>query len=102
MGLIPIIASVLGWPAVIASIILVLTGIVRWRSRIVLAGVFLGCPFLLYLFGSPRFGWLALIVAVLYVGSWLAADRSRTGFALALATPFICLAGFMAVLVLSQ
>ena len=96
MRFIPIIAIVLGWPAVIASIILVLAGIVRRRSRIVLVGVFLGCPFLLYLFGTPRFGWLALIVEMLYFGSWWAVDHSRRVFALAMATPFICLVGFVA------
>jgi hypothetical protein len=98
----PIIAIILGWPAVISSIILVLAGIVRGRSRIALVGVFLGCPFLLYLSGSPRLGWLALIVGVFYFGSWWAVNQSRRGFALAMATPFICLAGFVASLVLSQ
>ena len=98
----PLIAIVFGWPAIIASIILVLAGIVGARSRLVLAGVFLGCPFLLYLSGSPRFGWLAPVVGGLYLGSWWAMSRSRRGVALAMATPFICLAGFLANLVLSQ
>jgi hypothetical protein len=98
----PLIAIAFGWPAVIASIILVLAGIVAARSRFVLAGVLLACPFLLYLSGTPRFGWLAPIVAAFYLGSWWAVRGSRRGVALAMATPFISLAGFLASLVLSQ
>ena len=98
----PLVAVVFGWPAVIASITLVLMGVIRGRSRVALAGAFLGCPFLLYLFASPRVGWLSLIVSVLYLGSSQAVAQSRRGLALAMATPFVVLAGFVAWLVLNQ
>jgi hypothetical protein len=97
-----IVAIVLGWPAVVASIILALAGIVRGRARAVLIGAMLGCPFLLYLAASPRIGWLAIVVGVLYLGSSWAVARSRRGLALAMAMPFIGLAGFVARLVLNR
>jgi hypothetical protein len=64
--------------------------------------VILGCPFLLYLTASPRFGWLAIIVGMLYFGASWAVGQSRKGLALAMATSFIALAAFVAGLVLSQ
>jgi len=99
---IPMVVIVLGWPAVIASIFLVLTGVIRGRSRMALVGALFGCPFLLYLFASPRIGWLALIVGLLYVASSQAVAHSRKGLALALAAPFVAVAGFVAGLVLRQ
>lgn len=100
--LIPIVAILLGWPAVIASMGLVLTGIVRGRSRPTLAGGLLGCPFLLYLFASPRIGLMAVIVGLLYLGSSQAVAQSRRVLAVAMAAPFVLLAGFVARLVLTQ
>jgi hypothetical protein len=96
------VAVTLGWPAVITSIIVVLAGIARGRSRTVLIGALLGCPFLLYLLASPRIGWLALIVGVLYVGSSQAVARSRRGLAFTMVTPFIALSALVASLVLRQ
>jgi hypothetical protein len=98
----PWIAIVMGWPAIIASIAVVLTGVVLGRWRVALSGAFVACPFLLYLFASPRIGWLSPIVGVLYLGSAQAVARSQRVLALVMATPFVVLAGFVAWLVLSQ
>jgi hypothetical protein len=98
----PLVGVIVGWPAVMASITLVLIGVIRARSRVALAGAFLGCPFLFYLFASPGVGWLSLIVGVLYLGASHAVAQSRRGLATALATPFVALAGFVAWLVLNQ
>ena len=98
----PWVVVALGWPAVIASMALVLTGVVLGRWRVALFGAFVACPFLLYLFASPRIRWLSLIVGVLYLGSARAVARSQSLLALAMATPFVVLAGFVAWLVLRQ
>lgn len=99
---IPIVAILFGWPAVIAGVGLVLAGIVRGRPRATLVGGLLGCPFLLYLFASPRIGPLAAIVGLLDVGSSHAAAQSRRVLAVAMAAPFILLPGFVARLVLTE
>jgi hypothetical protein len=95
-------AIFVGWPAVIASITLVMVGIARARGYLVLVGALLACPFLLYLFASPRIRWLAPIVGALYVWSSAAAGRSQRGLALFMTTPFVLLAGFVAWIVLNQ
>ena len=96
------IAVLSGWPAVVLSLGLTLTGIAAGRWRTVIAGALVAGPFLLYLFGSPRIGWLSLVVGALYLGSAQAVASSRPALALAMATPFVLLASFVAWLVLNQ
>jgi hypothetical protein len=66
----PWVAIGFGWPAVIASNTLVLMGVLRGRWRVTLFGAMVGCPFLVYLFASPRIGWLSPIAGVLYLASF--------------------------------
>jgi hypothetical protein len=99
---IPVVAVLFGWPAVVLSLALTLTGIAVGRWRVALVGTLIGSPFLLYLFGSPRIGWLSLLVGGLYLGSAQAVARSHRALAFAMATPFVLLAGFIAWLVLNQ
>jgi hypothetical protein len=99
---IPFVAVLFGWPAVILSLALTLTGIADGRWRVALAGTLVGIPFLLYLLGSPRIGWLSLVVGALYLGSAQAVARSRLALALAMAMPFVLLASLIAWLVLNQ
>ena len=66
---IPFVAVFFWWPAVVLSLALTLTGIAVGRWRVALAGILISSPFLLYLFGSPRIGWLSLVVGALYLGS---------------------------------
>ena len=97
----PIVALIFGWPAVIASIALSLAGIATTRSKMVLAGAMAACPFLFYLFLTPRFRWVAPPVALLLFLAVRAARRQpRT--ALLLVTPYVALAVFVAYLVVSQ
>ena len=98
----PLVAVVFGWPAVIVSITVLLVGVARERWRVALTGALIGCPFLLYLFASPRIRWLSLIVGALYLGSSQAVAQAQRGLALAMAAPFIGLVGFVAWLVLNQ
>ena len=98
----PLVAVLLGWPAVIVSILLVAVGIVRGQAQVALPGAILGCPFLLYLFASPRVGWVSLLAGVLYLGSSRAVAQSRRGLAIAMATPFVVLIGFVAWAVTNQ
>lgn len=98
----PLVAVMLGWPAILTSIALVFVGIARRRVRVAVVGGVLGLPFLLYLFASPRVGRLSLVVGALYLGSSLAVTQSRRGLAVAMATPFAALAGFVAWIVLNQ
>jgi hypothetical protein len=99
---IPFVAMLFGWPAVVLSLALTLTGVAGGRWRVALAGTLIGIPFLLYLFGSPRIGWRSVVVGVLYLGSAQAVARSRLALAFAMVMPFVLLASFIAWLVLNQ
>jgi hypothetical protein len=99
---IPFVAMLFGWPAVVLSLGLTLTGIAAGRWRPVFAGALVAGPFLLYLFGTPRIGWVSPVVGALYLGSAQAVARARLGLALALVMPFVILASFVAWLVLTQ
>jgi len=98
----PLVAVMLGWPAVLTSVTLVFVGIARRRVQVAVVGSVLGLPFLLYLFASPRVGWLALVVGAVHLGSPVAVARSGRGLAVAMATPFAALAGFVGWIVLNQ
>jgi len=96
------VAVIFGWPAVIASIALALAGAATTRTKMVLAGAMVACPFLFYLFLTPRFRWVAPPVAVLLFLSARAAARRRRGTALVLVAPYVALAMFVAYLVVIQ
>lgn len=92
---------ILGWPAVIASIALALAGIATRRTKLVLAGAIVACPFLFYLFLTPRFRWAPLAAVLLFLAVRATARRHR-GTALLLVAPYVGLAMFVAYLVVNQ
>jgi hypothetical protein len=99
---VPIVAVVFGWPAVIASILLAVFGVAAGRSRLVLSGAVVACPFLIYLFMTPRLGWIVPPVAALFFLASTAVARGRrlTGFLLL--APYIGVVLFVAYLVARQ
>jgi hypothetical protein len=99
---VPIVAVILGWPAVIASIALALAGIATARTKMVLAGAIVACPFLFYLFLTPRFRWVAPLAAAPLFLAVRAAARRQRGTALLLVAPYVGLALFVAYLVVNQ
>ena len=98
----PFVAVIFGWPAVIASILLALGGIAATRSKIVLAGAIAACPFLFYLFLTPRLRWVAPPVAVLLFLAARAVTGRHHRTALGMVAPYIGLAVFVAWLVVNQ
>ena len=99
----PVVAILFGWPAIVASVVLVMTGISLSRWPLTLAGAAVAMPFLLYVWASPRFGaTTAVPVALLYFGAAWAVARGRTGMAFAFSAPFLALVTLMARLVLGQ
>ena len=98
---IPFVALLFGWPAVVLSLALTVTGIAVGRWRVALAGT------LMVLHSSSTCwissDWMALApVGALYLGSAQAVARSQRPLAFAMATPFVLLASFIAWLVLNQ
>ena len=86
----------------IVSILLALGGIVATRSKMVLAGAIVACPFLFYLFLTPHLQWVAPPVAVLLFLAARAVARWRHRTALVMVAPYVGLAVFVAWLVVNQ
>ena len=89
-------AVVFGWPAAIVSILLGALGLMSGRWTWVVAGALVGSPFLLYLSLTPRFGWVAMLVAASYVGAAVAAYRQRRRQAWLLFAPMLMLVAYVA------
>jgi hypothetical protein len=98
----PFIAIVLGWPAVIASIVITLYGFASGRWRLVMTGACLAVPFLAYLSLTPRFGFAAPLAGVSYFAAVWAIARGRWTVGLVLVAPYFAVAALVASLVLSQ
>lgn len=91
-----------GWPAIIASLVLCATGIVRVKPKwLVIAAIFI-TPISLYLAATPRFTWVVLVLPVLFVGAGIAVRRSRFWLAWSLFVPFVGFFGWLAVIVMSE
>jgi hypothetical protein len=99
---VPVAAVIFGWPAVLASLVLAIVGVATERSRLVLAGAIVACPFLLYLFLTPRLRWVALPVAMLLFLAPGAVARRQRRAAVVMLVPYLCLCAFVAYLVLNQ
>jgi hypothetical protein len=98
----PVVAVIFGWPSVIASLVLVVAGLVTRGARLMLAGAIVGSPFLFYLSLTPRFRWVAPPVAVLLFCAARAVASRRSRTVLAMVSPYVALAVWVAWLVVNQ
>ena len=92
----------LGWPAVAVGVLFTLFAVVRRSSKLALLGTLLEIPFMLYLFGTPRFKPLALPILAANLAAILALSRGNRGIALMLFMPFVYVAIFVARAVVGQ
>lgn len=92
----------IGWPAIIISWLLMGFGIATRRPGPILAGSLLALPFLLYLFATPRFRYLAPVLILLNFAAVLAVSRGHRWLPAALVAPFFAVTAWLAIAVLSQ
>ena len=92
----------LGWPAILVSLVLSVVGIVRRSPAWLIISAIVVVPLAFYLFGTPRFWWAGLLCPVLLVGASIAIRRSRPGLAWSLFVPFVGFFGWLAVIVMSD
>ena len=103
MGLTEIFVVVaLGWPAVMASLLLTTIGILKRSWQTALAGTVLAIPFTFYLSLTPRFEWIAPLAGIAYCSVPIFVHRGARVLAVLLALPFAGLVLFVASAVLSQ
>jgi hypothetical protein len=99
---VPAVAVIFGWPAVIASLVLLFVGVATGRSRLVFTGALTACPFLLYLFLTPRLLWVAPPIALLLFLAPGAVKRRQRRTAIIMVAPYIGVCAFVAYLVVNS
>lgn len=95
-------AIVMGWPAIVASLVLLGLGIATRRRLITLVGALVALPFLLYLFGTPRFQYWAPVLALLNFAAAASVGRGYRWLPAGLVVPFLGTVVWLAHAVLSQ
>lgn len=95
-------ALVFGWPAIIAAIGLSIAGILRNKPFWLVAAAVVAAPFSLYLAGSPKYGWLALLLSPMLIAGSILVRYRRTTFAWYCLAPFVGVTGWLAIVVVNQ
>lgn len=90
-----LISLFVGWPAVLATVILALIGLIRNQYRLILVAAVLAFPFAWFLSGFPVVQSPAFLLPVLLLGSSYFMFRQREMIAWLFAIPF-----FLAILLL--
>ncbi len=91
-----------GWPAILMAIVLSVMGIVGTRPKWLVVAAIVIIPFSLYLAGTPRFRWIALVFPLLLFGASIAVRRSHLWLAWTLFVPFVGFFGWLAVIIMSE
>jgi hypothetical protein len=101
--MLPIFAQIVfGWPFIILSLLLAVTGIILNRPAFLVAGALLFTPPALYLSGYPSIRWFGLLLPVFILGAAYYVKRGKTGIAWALLSPPVLLSAWLAILVVTQ
>jgi general stress protein CsbA len=93
-------AVVFGWPAILLSILLAITGISSRRPAALFVSAVIAAPFSFYLAGTPRVGWLALMLPVLLIGAGIAVRYRSVPTAWLLLMPVVAVVIWVAGLVI--
>ena len=100
LGLSPVV--LIGWPAILISLVLCVTGIVRAKPRWLVVAAVLIIPVSLYLAGTPRFRWIALVFPMLLIGASIAVGRSHQWLAWTFFVPVAGFFGWLSAIVMSE
>jgi hypothetical protein len=92
----------LGWPAILAALVLSAAGIVRRKPVWLAIAALLALPVFLYLAANPFPGWPALLVPLALAGAGFAVRRQHIAAAWLLLGPLVGISGWLAIAVMSQ
>ena len=90
------------WPAIILSILILITGLLLERAVWVLAGAILTIPFALYLSATPRFRFVGIVLPLVLLAAAYAVQRGRRLLAWLFLLPYIAVTVWLAWSVLNQ
>jgi hypothetical protein len=92
----------LGWPAIVLALVISVLGIVHRKPVAQLAPLILLLPVSLYLLGTPRVSWVALLIPLSFIGTGLAVKYRQYGLAWFFLLPNTVFFGWLALIVWQQ
>jgi len=98
----PLVVVLFGWPVIILSVLVLVTGTLFKRAVWVLAGAILTLPFALYMGATPRFRLVGLFLPLLLLAAAYAVQRERRWLAWLLLLPHVAFAAWLAWSVYNQ
>jgi hypothetical protein len=93
---------IFGWPFIIASLLLSVTGVALKRHLLLVAGALFFMPPSLYLSGYPGIRWFALLLPFFIFGAAYLVRRDKSGIAWLLLLPPVLISAWLAYLVMEQ
>jgi hypothetical protein len=93
---------IFGWPFIILSLLLAVTGIVLKRPALLTAGALLFTPPALYLSGYPSIRWFGILLPVFILGAGYYIKQGKAGIAWILLSGPIVVSTWLAFIVLTQ
>jgi hypothetical protein len=93
---------VFGWPFIILSLLLALTGILLKRPALLVASAVLFTPPAWYLSGYPVIRWFGMLLPVSLLGAAYSVQKDKLRLALLLVLPPLVTSAWLAFLVMAQ
>jgi hypothetical protein len=93
---------IFGWPFIILSLLVSVTGLITKHYWLLLIGAVLSIPFSYYLSGAPGFRNIVFVLPLFQVGAVFAVRAKKMFMAWLLLLPVILVIGWVAYAVLSQ
>ncbi len=92
----------LGWPSVLLAFSISIYGIIHRNPKVQIAPTLLVLPISFYLFGTPRVGWFALTIPLLFVAIAIALKWNHHLLAWLFLVPIAGFFSWLAFIVLTQ
>jgi hypothetical protein len=93
---------VFGWPFIIISLLLAVTGVLVKRPALLLASAVFFTPPALYLSGYPSIRWFGFLLPIFILGAAYYVKRGSAGLAWALLSAPVLVSAWLAILVITQ
>jgi hypothetical protein len=97
-----IVQIIFGWPFIILSLLLAVTGLILKRPALLQAGAVLFTPPALYLSGYPSIRWFGFLLPLFILGAAYYVKKGKAGIAWILISGPILISAWLAFIVLTQ
>ena len=93
---------IFGWPFIILSLLLAVTGVLMKRPALLVAGALFFTPPAWYLSGYPAIRWFGFLLPAFILGAAYAVKRGKAGIAWTLLSAPVLVSAWLALLVITQ